>query len=176
MSRHRASKPQLGEFWHDGMLPFKAYLRDTRAEWFENYVRIANDLIHSFIGGTLRFPHGFPNSGNFQSTECCEKASLPNSGNFYTTAAFGKSFDHGLSVGRALLCPIQEKYRNLSRHFFCKKTMLPFKILRIVLRSFLVLNDQNRNDSVFFKFGRRRAKRGPSEARSVRIRISHSVA
>ena len=51
--------------------------------------------------------------------------------------------------------------------FFFEKSMSPLKILRIVLRSFLVLNDQNRSDSVFFKFGRRRAKRGPSEARSV---------
>ena len=56
--------------------------------------------------------------------------------------------------------------------FFFEKSMAPIKIIRIVLRSFLVLNDQNRNDSVFFKFGRRRAKRGPSEARSVRIRSS----
>ena len=46
-------------------------------------------------------------------------------------------------------------------NIFFEKSMLPLKILRIVLRSFLVLNDQNRNDSVFFKFGRRRAKRGP---------------
>ena len=55
--------------------------------------------------------------------------------------------------------------------FFFEKSMLPLKILRIVLRSFLVLNDQNRNDSVFFKFGRRRAKRGPSEARSERSEV-----
>ena len=52
--------------------------------------------------------------------------------------------------------------------FFFEKSMLALKTLRIFLRSFLVLNDQDRNDSVFFKFGRRRAKRGPSEARSVR--------
>ena len=49
--------------------------------------------------------------------------------------------------------------------------MLPLKHLRISLRSFLVLNGQDRNDSVFFKFGRRRAKRGPSEARSVRTYV-----
>ena len=55
--------------------------------------------------------------------------------------------------------------------FVFEKSMSPLKILRIVLRSFLVLNDKTRNDSVFFKFGRRRAKRGPSEARSVRTRI-----
>ena len=51
------------------------------------------------------------------------------------------------------------------------KSMLPLKHLRISLRSFLVLNGQDRNDSVFFKFGRRRAKRGPSEARSERSEV-----
>ena len=60
--------------------------------------------------------------------------------------------------------------------FLFDKSMLPIKILRIVLRSFLMLNDQNRNDSVFFKFGRRRAKRGPSEARSERIVVQDGIA
>ena len=65
--------------------------------------------------------------------------------------------------------------------FFFEKSMLPLKELRIFLRSFPLLNDQDRSDSVFFGNGRRRrtyviersesersevrAKRGPSEAR-----------
>ena len=52
-------------------------------------------------------------------------------------------------------------------NFFFEKSMSPLKILRIFLRSFLVLNDQNRNGYVFFKFGRRRAKR-VSERSEVR--------
>ena len=35
------------------------------------------------------------------------------------------------------------------------KSMLPLKILRIFLRSFPLLNDQDRSDSVFFGNGRR---------------------
>ena len=63
--------------------------------------------------------------------------------------------------------------------FFFEKSMLPLKELRIFLRSFPLLNDKDRSDSVFFGNGRRtyviersesersevRAKRGPSEAR-----------
>ena len=55
--------------------------------------------------------------------------------------------------------------------FFFEKSMSPHKILRIVLRSFLLLNDQDRNDSVFSSLAAAersevRAKRGPN----VRIR------
>ena len=40
--------------------------------------------------------------------------------------------------------------------FFFEKSMLPLKELRIFLRSFPLLNDKDRSDSVFFGNGRRR--------------------
>ena len=77
-------------------------------------------------------------------------------------------FEKEMKVPKIVSCRKSKNPQIPKVDVFFEKSMLPLKILRIVLPSFLVLNDQDRNDSVFFKFGRRRAKRGPSEARSIR--------
>ena len=67
--------------------------------------------------------------------------------------------------------------------FFFEKSMSPLKDCRIFLRSFLVPDDRDRSDSVFFRTwdnaaaerSEVRAKRGPSEARSERSEVRNET-
>ena len=60
--------------------------------------------------------------------------------------------------------------------FFFEKSMLPLKELRIFLRSFPLLNDKDRSDSVFFGNGRRTyvIERSESERSEVRAKRGSS--